>query len=165
MSTFERGAYSPTQSSAEELKQAVPARVTAQLDYAPFTDIDTGVTNYPAEVTMAGLDKALGSQITRLLLLTDAETTLHVGAQVLANHAASPAKSKALDLQANLLVNVVKEISQIDEEVAIHQRPQFCEDILRRCSLEVEFKQKLKQELFVNQVVHAYHLTTIHMDR
>lgn len=163
MSMFERAAYSPAQVTAEELKQAVPSRVAPQPEYAQYTDVATGVDEYPADVTLAGLDQALGSRITRLLLTTDAESTLHVSAQVLADHA-KKAKGRPRDLQANLMANVVKEMAQADEDLPVNQRPKFCEDILRRCSLEADFKQKLKQELFDKQAVHTPYLCTLPME-
>lgn len=160
MSQFERAEVMPKAVSAKELANTVTERVASQADYAAFTSVDTGVEHYPADITLAGLDRALGTRITRLLLQADAEQTLHVSAQVLADHAKSRTRK---DLQANLLVNVVKEVAQTQAEEP-QETSRHCEDILRRCALEPEFKQKLKQTLFNDGALQSSKLTHILMD-
>ncbi len=152
MNTFSRTTYSASAVTAEALAQAVPERVTADAQYAPYTDVDTGVPEYPATVTLAGMDEVLGSRITRLLMATDAEAALHVGAKVLASHATDSTVKKPHDLQVNLMVNVVKELA-FNRTLSPGQEGKACEDILRRCSLEPDFKKKLKYELFDNQAL------------
>jgi hypothetical protein len=122
--------------------------------------VTTGVQQYPTDVTLAGLDKALGTRITSLLLKTDAESTLHMGAQILADHAKASKSRKTKDLQANLMVNVVKEVA----EATTHhpsQRYSAVEDLLRRCSLEPDFKQQLKQELFDRNALNTPYIALI----
>lgn len=154
MNQFKRAEYSPAQAAPQAL-----AKEQVHPDYAPYSSIDTGVQHYPADVTIAGLDQALGSRIARLLLLTDAESTLHVGAKVLADHALS---SHGKDLQANLMVNVVKEMAQAEESAASERR-KFCDDMLRRCTLEPDFKTKVRKELLENNAVQSSQISVLPM--
>lgn len=160
---FTRAKHAPSDVTPKELTQDVPNRVQSQSEYAPFTSVSTGVDNYPADVTLAGLDKALGSRITRLLLQADAESTLHMGAQILADHSKASRSHKDKDLQANLMVNIVKEVA---ESTSQHPAQRFsaCEDLLRRCSLEPDFKLRLKQELFDKNAINTPYICLIEHD-
>jgi hypothetical protein len=156
---FKRATHAPSDVTPAELAEDV-SRVRGQADYAAFTSVDTGVHDYPADVTLAGLDKALGARITRLFLQTDAESTLHMGAQVLSDHSKAIKSKKEKDLQATLMVNIVKEVAEATSSPGT-QRYSACEDLLRRCSLEPDFKQRLKQELFEKNAIHSSLLTVI----
>ena len=159
-SVFTRAQYAPSDVTPKELAQDVSTRVHDHADYAPFRSVLTGHEQYPTDLTLAGLDKALGTRITKLLLQTNAESTLHMGAQILADHAKASRTRKTKDLQANLMVNVVKEVA---EATANHPAQRFsaCEDLLRRCSLEPDFKLKLKQELFDNNAINTPYIALI----
>jgi hypothetical protein len=161
---FKRAVHAPADVTPIELAEDVP-RVRGQADYAAFTSVDTGVHDYPADVTLAGLDKTLGPRITRLFLQTDAESTLHMGAQVLADHSKSAKgrKGSDKDLQATLMVNIVKEVAEATSS-HVSQRYNTCEDLLRRCSLEPDFKQRLKQELFEKNAINSSLLTVVAVD-
>lgn len=157
---FTRAKHAPSDVTPKELTQDVSTRVQGQSEYAPFTSVPTDVANYPADVTLAGLDKALGSRITRLFLQADAESTLHMGAQILSDHSKVAKSRKDKDLQANLIVNIVKEVA----EATTHhpaQRFSACEDLLRRCSLEPDFKQRLKTELFNKNAINTPYILVI----
>lgn len=130
MKRFERAAIAPSEVAPKVLEDSP---VPSEPDYAAYTDLDTGVAAYPAATTIAALDQALGRRLACFLLQTDAEATLHASALILANHSAGK------DLQANLLINSVKEIVQTESDtLAEHRR--MSEDLLRRCSLEPDFK-------------------------
>jgi hypothetical protein len=160
MNMFTRAEYTPAQAAAAELRAEAARRVASAVDYAQYTSVATGVPEYNATTVLAGLDQALGSRITRLLLQTDAESTLHIGAQVLAAHAEPDSKGK--DLQANLMVNVVKEIAS-SEDKPVGMRPKSAEDLLRRCTLEPDFKRILKKELIDNNALNQTKLSQLDM--
>lgn len=142
MNRFERTAIAPSAVSPEALGN--DPEVLQEPHYAAYTDLDTGVTDYPATTTIAALDRTLGSRLTRFLLQTDAEATLHASAVILHDHATTNEPTK--DLQANLLINSVKEIVQTEPApLAEHRR--LSEDLLRRCSLEPDFKAKVTKTL------------------
>ena len=162
-SVFTRAHYLPAEAAVKTLEKDVTARVQGQADYAPFRSVATGVAHYPTDVTLAGLDKALGTRITTLLLKTDAERTLNMGAQILSDHAKTSKSRKSKDLQANLMVNVVKEVAEATAHHAA-QRYSACEDLLRRCSLEPEFKSTLKQELFDRNAINTPYIALIEND-
>ena len=159
-SVFTRAQYAPSDVTPKELAQDVSARVNGHADYAPFMGVTTGHDTYPTDLTLAGMDKALGSRITRLLLQTHAESALHMGAQILADHAKASKSRKSKDLQANLMINVVKEVA---EATSAHAAARFntCEDLLRRCSLEPEFKLRLKEELFDKNAINTPYIALV----
>jgi hypothetical protein len=163
MSVFTRARYAPSDVTPKELANDVPTRVAPQADYAHYTDVSTGHEHYPADLTLAGLDKALGSRITKLLLQSDAEATLHMGAQILADHAKVSKAHKAKDLQANLMVNVIKEVAEATA-VAPPQRYSKCEDLLRRCSLDTDFKQLLREQLFDKNALNTPYIAIVEHD-
>lgn len=147
MNTFERASFAPAQVAAPQLAAEAPRSLARIPEYATYRSIVTGVPFYDAPATVAGLDMVLGTRITRLLLTIDAETTLHVAAQVFADHAREGRHAQPKDLQAGLFVNVVKEMAQVsDQHAARHYA--YVEDVLRRCSLEPGFKLTLKEVLF-----------------
>ena len=147
MTTFERASFSPDQVAAPQLNAEAPRCLSRVPDYAAYRTIPTGVEQYSAAATLAGFDQVLGSRITKLLLTVDAETALHVGAQVFADHAREDKRVPSKDLQAGLMVNVVKEMAQATASHAA-KHFQFAEDVMRRCSLDPGFKLTLKEELF-----------------
>lgn len=160
---FSRAQHAPSEVAPKELAVGVHQRVATQPEYAAFTSVETGVDAYPAEITLSGLDKVLGTRITRLFLQADAESTLHMGAQVLADHSKSGKSKKAKDLQANLMINIVKEVAEVTTEQSA-QRYSAAEDLIRRCSLEPDFKLKLRQTLYDNNALNSSFLTVVEHD-
>lgn len=143
MNRFERAAIAPSQVAPSALEDS---NVSSEPDYAAYTDLDTGVTAYPATTTIAALDQALGRRLARFLLQTDAEATLHASALILQDH------SDGKDLQANLLINSVKEIVQAESDTLLEHR-RLSEDLLRRCSLEPDFKAVVTKTLVADNAL------------
>lgn len=157
---FTRAQHAPSDVTPKELADDVPARVASQSDYAAFTSVETGVDTYPAEITLSGLDKALGTRITRLFLQADAESTLHMGAQVLADHSKVSKSKRAKDLQANLMINIVKEVAEATTSQSA-QRYSCAEDLIKRCSLDPDFKLKLRENLYDKNALNSSFLTVV----
>lgn len=157
---FTRAKHAPSEVAPKELAGDVPQRVATQSEYAAFTSVETGVEAYPAQITLSGLDKVLGTRITRLFLQADAESTLHMGAQVMADHAKTSKSKKTKDLQANLMINIVKEVAEANTEQAA-QRYSAAEDLIRRCALEPDFKLKLRQTLYDKNAINSSFLTVV----
>lgn len=151
-SAFIRTFHAPAEVSAKCLSETLPVVVDKNVDYALVVDIETEVNKYPAPVTLAGLDKVLGERITRLFLHTDSEATLRIAAKVLSDHSKTNGSKKEKDLQANLMVNIIKEV--VDTKATTHsERFSECTDLLRRCSLDLDFKKHLSKILIDDNVV------------
>lgn len=157
---FSRAQHAPSEVAPKELAGDVHQRVAIQPEYAAFTSVETGVEAYPAEITLSGLDKVLGTRITRLFLQADAESTLHMGAQVLSDHSKTVKGKKAKDLQANLMINIVKEVAEATSDQGA-QRYSAADDLIRRCSLDPDFKATLRQSLYDKNTLHSSLLTVV----
>lgn len=127
-------------------------------EYADYRTIPTGVSAYSAAAVITGLDLALGGRIASLLLTVDAETTLCMGAQVMADHAHAIGSAK--DAQLGLMVNIIKEIAHNQAHHAA-QHFQIAEDVIRRCSLDPDMKLRLREELFDKSAISSSRLVQI----
>jgi hypothetical protein len=160
---FSRAQHAPSEVAPKELAGDVHQRVATQPEYAAFTSVETGVDAYPAEITLSGLDKVLGTRITRLFLQADAESTLHMGAKVLADHSKTAKTKKAKDLQTNLMINIIKEVAETTTDQST-DRYSAADDLIRRCSLEPDFKSKLRQTLYDKATLNSSFLTVLEHD-
>jgi len=155
MNRFERTAIAPSAVTPDALADDP---IPSEPDYAAYTDLDTGVAAYPASTTIAALDRTLGRRLTRFLLQTDAESTLHASALILEDHAVGSDADK--DLQANLLINSVKEIVQSEPAVLAEHR-RLSVDLLRRCSLEPDLKAKVTKSLVEDNALASSQLAIV----
>lgn len=137
MNRFERADIAPAEITPSAMKDSP---VPSEPDYAAYTELPTGVPGYDAATTVAALDYALGRRLATLLLEADPGATLRASAKVLKKH--KPEK----DLQANLIANSVREIVAGDG-VDLPEERRRSEDILRRCSLDPDFKKRVAEPL------------------
>ena len=106
MSTFTRARYTPALLEA----RALPAEVGMDHDYSRYITIRTDNSRYTAISTIGALDLVLGKDLTLHLLRIHAGHALGAAAMTLDAYVSQGDELK--DIQASLLVNILKEIVQ-----------------------------------------------------
>lgn len=144
--------------AGETLLNLDTRRVYINPNYQQALKLHTEADNFDTPQLIAALSLALGDRITQMLILTDRTSTIEIAAHVLEDHV-SYTEAQPKDLQLNLLVNIIKEIAG-NQCVGSNQIRRLAEDLLRRCALDVETHNAVKQVLFTDNVIDSMMIYT-----
>lgn len=109
---------------------------------------------------VGGMVAVLGERVARTLLLTTPQTAVAVAGEVMDDHIRRTDRDPK-DLQVNLAVNVVKDVT-LQQDLPHAKRYGFGEEIIRKCGFDTDFKYALKCALFDRKEILSPYLTITH---
>jgi hypothetical protein len=115
--------------------------------YAPFAHLPIGSKRHSARDVLVIARRVLGDALVTQLIAFGHAEAVHTAAEIIDDHLYMASESTRKDLQMNLVLNIVKEIANVD---GIHaaKRYEVADDLMRKLNLDPEFKRQLKSCLY-----------------